>query len=96
VADHLEVTELVSNHMEIRDDRTTGKLQSPVIGGNLAADWARRFAEEEGLDLAASAAYGGQADDGLLLSAAGFPCAVHPDRELRQMARDLNWPVVEG
>ena len=35
-------------------------------------------------------------DDQLLLSAIGLPCAVHPDRQLRRVARDLDWPVVEG
>jgi phosphoserine phosphatase len=96
LANHLQVSDWVANRMEFEDGRAIGKLADPVVGGTLAADWVRRFAQEEGLDLASSAAYGGQGDDSLLLNTAGLPCAVYPDRELRQRARDLNWPVVEG
>lgn len=96
VAEHLGIEELVCNSMEIRDMKCTGRLEDPVIGGALAVDWARNFARQHGIDLTASLAYGAQGDDQLLLSAIGHPCAVHPDRQLRRMARDLSWPVVES
>ena len=40
-------------------------------------------------------AYGASAADSLLLSAIGQPCAVNPDRQLRRLAKDHDWPVVE-
>ena len=81
--------------MEIRDEKCTGRLEDPVIGGNVIGSWARSWAAEHGIDLGVCAAYGANADDGILLSSIGLPCAVHPDRQLRRMARDLEWPVVE-
>jgi HAD superfamily phosphoserine phosphatase-like hydrolase len=96
VFEHLGVDDLVCNSMEIRDGKATGRLHDPVIGGHVTVDWARRFAAENGIDLGASSGYGAQAEDGMLLASLGMPCAVHPDWQLRRMARDLSWPVVEG
>lgn len=95
VADHLRADHLVCNHLEMRNGRATGRLDGAVVtrfGGRLLRD----FAEEHGLDLGASSAYGASADDQVLLSAVELPCAVTPDRGLRRVALDLDWPVVEG
>lgn len=95
VAAHLRADALVSNHLEIRDGRATGRLEDPILsrfGGSLLREWAAR----EGFDLASCRAYGASADDQVLLSSIGWPCAVSPDRTLRRVARDLSWPVVEG
>lgn len=93
---HLGADDLVCNTMELRDGNATGRLRDPVIGGHVTVDWARRFALEHDIDLAASRGYGAQAEDGMLLASLGQACAVHPDWQLRRMARDLSWPVVEG
>ena len=54
------------------------------------------YAEEHGIDLDTSWAYGASAADALLLSAIGQPCAVNPDRQLRRIARDHQWAVIDG
>jgi phosphoserine phosphatase len=94
VGRHLRVDAVIANRLELRNGRATGRLQDPVVG-RLGGDRLRAFAESHGLDLARSRAYGATADDQLLLAAAGLPCAVAPDRALRRVARDLDWPVVE-
>ncbi len=96
LAQHLGVADYVCNRMEIQNGKCTGRLLDPVINGNLASRWAKSFAAEHDIDLARSCAYGSDADDGLLLESIGKPCAIHPDRQLRAMARDLDWPVLEG
>lgn len=95
LADALGVDDLVCNRLEMRKAKATGRLEEPVIGGNVAGQWARAFAAEQKIDLAHSLAYGASAADSLLLSAIGKPCAVNPDRQLRRIARDHDWPVVE-
>ncbi|HJK99455.1 MAG TPA: haloacid dehalogenase-like hydrolase [Polyangiaceae bacterium LLY-WYZ-14_1] len=95
LATHLGVPDLLANRLELRDGRVTGRLLDPVLAGAALVDGARRLAEELDVDLAGSAGYGATGDDGLLLGAVGLPCAVRPDRRLRQVARDLAWPVVE-
>ena len=85
---------VVANRMELRSGRATGRLEEPVVarfGGQRLKD----FAAHNGIDLAQSMAYGAAEADAALLAAAGLPCAVHPDRGLRRMARDLDWPILE-
>lgn len=95
LADHLRADVLVSNVLEMRGGRATGRLQDPVVA-RLGGQLLRGIADRHGLDLDRSRAYGAQGDDQLLLSSIGLPCAVHPDAELRRVAKDLDWPVVEG
>lgn len=95
VAEHLRADHLVCNHLEMRNGKATGRLEGSVVtrfGGRRL----REFATKYGIDLAASSAYGASVDDQVLLSAVELPCAVHPDRALRRVATDLDWPVVEG
>lgn len=95
LADQLGADELLCNRLEMRDHRATGRLLDPVIS-RLGGRRLRELAEQRGLDLAASSAYGALETDAALLSSIGLPCALHPDRGLRRVARDLDWPVVEG
>ena len=95
VAELLEADDLICNRLEMRKGKATGRLEDPVIGGNVTGQWARAFAEEHDIDLSASWAYGATAVDSLLLSAIGQPCVVNPDRQLRRLAKDHDWPVVD-
>lgn len=95
LAEKLGADDLICNRLEMRKGKATGRLEDPVIGGNVTGQWARAFAQEHGIDLMASWAYGASAADSLLLSAIGQPCAVNPDRQLRRLAKDHSWPVVE-
>ncbi len=95
LAKHLGADDLICNRLELRKNKATGKLEEPVIGGNVAGQWAREFASEHAIDLSQSWAYGASAADSLLMSALGQPCAVNPDRQLRRLAKDHSWPVVE-
>jgi phosphoserine phosphatase len=91
----LKADHLLANRPELRNGRATGRLVDPVVahfGGRPLRD----FAAQHDLDLAASRAYGSAASDQVLLSALPWPCAVHPDRVLRRVARELDWPVVEA
>ena len=83
------------NRMELRNGVATGRLVEPVIS-RVGGAWLREFADERGLDLAASCGYGASSSDSMMLSAVGLPCAVQPDRGLRRIARDLDWPVMEA
>ncbi len=95
LADQLGADDLVCNRLELKRSKATGRLEDPVVGGNLSGQWARAFAADHGIDLDKSWAYGASAADSLLLSAIGKPCAVNPDRQLRRLAKDHDWPVVE-
>jgi len=95
LARKLRADHLFCNRMELRDGVATGRLVEPVIS-RVGGAWLRAFADERGVDLGSSCAYGTSGLDSMMLSAVGLPCAVQPDRALRRMARDLDWPVMEA
>ena len=53
------------------------------------------IALEQGYDLAACYAYSDSASDLPMLEAVGHPVAVNPEPELRLIAQERGWPVVE-
>jgi len=89
------VDALVCNKLEFRDGLATGRLFEPVIGGHDGGRFLTRYAQEHGIDLAASTAYGAHGPDVLLMTAVGRPCAVNPDFTLRRAAREAGWPVMD-
>jgi phosphoserine phosphatase len=92
---HLRADVVLANRLELLNDRATGRLSDPVVarlGGAVLRDVARAHR----IDLARSRAYGAQGSDQVLLSSIGWPCAVRPDRVLRRVALDLDWPVLES
>ncbi len=54
----------------------------------------RELAGERGFDLAVSTAYSDSHTDLPFLEAVGNPVAVNPDRELRRIAEERDWPVL--
>lgn len=55
----------------------------------------RLEAERRGLELSASYAYSDSITDRTMLEAVGYPVAVNPDRELRALAVEHQWPVAD-
>ncbi|MCO4745436.1 MAG: haloacid dehalogenase-like hydrolase [Proteobacteria bacterium] len=96
VADQISADELLCNQLEFNASGATGRLREPRVSSHLSGQGLRSYAATHGIDLARSAAYGSSAADSLLLSAVGLPCAAHPDRALRRVARDYDWPIVEA
>jgi len=89
------VDALLCNRLEYRGGQATGKLCDPVIGGHDGGQFLARYAQEQGIDLARSTAYGAHGPDVLLMTSVGRPCAVNPDFTLRRAARDAGWPVMD-
>lgn len=96
LARDLQVDDLICNRLELRNHKATGKLIAPIVAGTMSGQWANQYAQDHHLDLSQSSAYGGLVQHSVLLSAIGKPCTVNPDRAMRSMARNLNWPIVEG
>ena len=83
----------VATRLETDDEgRFTGRIERSLLPGAkgeaLEAD-----AAEHGIDLARSWAYSDSISDRPMLEAVGHPVAVNPDRELRRLAAELDWPV---
>ncbi|MCA9568794.1 MAG: HAD family phosphatase [Myxococcales bacterium] len=95
LARDLGVADWRANRLELRNGRATGRLMDPVVS-TLAGSELREWADTHGLDLRQSSGYGASAEDAVLLSAVGLPCAVGPDRGLRRLASEHGWPVVNA
>ena len=96
LADDLDADEILCNRLEMRNERTTGRLLDPVLGGFLPASWLNDWAATRQIDLTQSLAYASTEADAGLLGAVGRPCVVRPELSLRRLARDHDWPEVEG
>jgi HAD superfamily hydrolase (TIGR01490 family) len=78
---------------EVVDGVYTGRALRACHGPAKAAA-IRELAAREGLDLSSSTAYSDSHTDLPFLEAVGSPVAVNPDRPLRQIARERQWPVL--
>jgi HAD superfamily hydrolase (TIGR01490 family) len=65
------------------------------LHGDAKAEAVRQLAVERGLDLEASTAYSDSYTDLPFLETVGIPVAANPDRELRRIAGERGWGVVE-
>lgn len=79
---------------EVEDGVYTGRSLRPAHGEGKAAA-IHELAREEQIDLSASTAYSDSHTDLPFLEAVGNPVAVNPDRELRRIALERGWPVLE-
>ena len=84
----------IGSTCEIVDGVYTGRSLRGAHGEGKAAA-IRELAEQEGLDLAASTAYSDSHTDLPFLEAVGNAVVVNPDRELRLIADDRGWPMLE-
>lgn len=90
----LGVTDVIATRMAVADGRYTGEVEFYAAGPG-KVDAVRTLAVERGYDLAESYAYSDSISDGPLLEAVGHPSAVNPDRALRRLAMERDWPVLE-
>jgi HAD superfamily hydrolase (TIGR01490 family) len=88
-ADQVVATRLVSV-----DGRYTGEIEFYAYGENKSVA-VREMAAAGGYDLADCYAYSDSVTDLPMLEAVGHPTAVNPDRALRKVAAEREWPVRE-
>jgi putative phosphoserine phosphatase / 1-acylglycerol-3-phosphate O-acyltransferase len=95
-ADLLGLDGVVATRYGVNADGTyDGTLAGPFVwsSGKLAA--VRAWAEQAGIDLAASYAYSDSVYDTPLLAAVGHPFVVNPDPRMVLMAAARRWPTID-
>lgn len=85
----------LGSRSEIVDGRYTGRPAGPFNYREGKVVSMREVAEREGIDLDASYAYSDSESDLPMLRAVRHPIVVNPDRELRRIALQEGWEVVE-
>lgn len=92
IAAALGVRECVATRLEVVNGVYTGEVPFFCRGGNKAAEL-RRIAADRGYDLSRCYAYSDSGTDEPMLSVVGHPVAVNPDKPLRKIAEERDWPI---
>ena len=93
IAKKLGLTGAMGTVAEHIDGVYTGRLVGEVLHGQAKAEAVAALAAREGLELSRCAAYSDSSNDIPLLSLVGDPCAINPDRPLRDVARERGWRI---
>nr|WP_245658427.1 HAD-IB family hydrolase [Microtetraspora malaysiensis] len=93
IAQRLGLTGALGTVAETADGVYTGRLVGDLLHGPAKAEAIRALARREGLDLSHCSAYSDSANDLPMLSLVGSPCAVNPDSELREHAKENGWRI---
>ena len=89
----LGVDRVVATRLEIVDGHYTGEIEYYAYAEEKARAIAA-LAESEGYDLAECFGYSDSITDVHMLEVVGHPFAVNPDKELRRVATERDWPVL--
>jgi HAD superfamily hydrolase (TIGR01490 family) len=89
----LGASEVIASQMEVSDGRYTGEMVFWAYG-EAKASRVRELASRRGYWLPDCYAYSDSVTDLPMLEAVGHPRAVNPDRALRRIARERQWPVL--
>ncbi|UYM06943.1 HAD family hydrolase [Solicola gregarius] len=93
IASRLGLTGALGTVAEHRDGIYTGRLIGEMLHGPAKAEALLALAQREQLDLDRCSAYSDSSNDLPMLSLVGDPCAVNPDRKLREHARTHGWRI---
>jgi HAD superfamily hydrolase (TIGR01490 family) len=93
IGELLGVDAVIATQLSIVEGRYTGEIDFYAYAENKAAA-IEELAERRGYDLSRSYAYSDSITDVHMLEIVGHPHAVNPDKELRRIARENQWPVL--
>ena len=94
IAEELGFDGALGTQCEVKDGVYTGRAIRALHAEN-KAECVRDLAASRGFELAECTAYSDSHTDLPFLEAVGHPVAVNPDRELRRIAVERGWPVLE-
>ena len=96
IAAELGLTGAIGTLAEVREDKYTGLLESPITHGVQKASRVQAMLAEQGLSAGDCWAFTDSVNDLPLLTSVGHPVVVNPDRYLRRLAELNDWPVLPG
>jgi HAD superfamily hydrolase (TIGR01490 family) len=94
IAEELGFDGALGTTCEVVDGAYTGRALR-ALHAEAKAECVRELAASRGFDLEDCTAYSDSHTDLPFLEAVGKPVAVNPDRELRRVAAERGWPVLE-
>jgi len=94
IGQRLGVDLAIGTQVAIEEGQYTGEILFYAYGPN-KAEAMKTLADERGYDLAESYAYSDSHTDLPMLEVVGHPIAVNPDAELRKIAGENEWPILD-
>ena len=96
VGQRLDIPYVIGTKLEVINGKYTGKVVKPLCFGGNKAKFFKDFINQNGLEIDSSSsfAYADTIFDLPLLKLAGNPVAVHPDKDLRQLAEHNGWQIL--
>jgi HAD superfamily hydrolase (TIGR01490 family) len=94
IGERLGVDFAVGTQLVVEDGRYTGEILFYAYGEGKAQAM-RDLARERGYDLTTCFAYTDSITDLPMLDIVGFPTAVNPDADLRRLALERQWPILD-
>lgn len=95
VAVYLGFDSIIATVLEISDGRYTGNISGEYCVGAGKIPFMREFCADRGSDLDESYYYGDSIADLPVLEAVGNPVVVNPRENLRRIALERGWPVMD-
>jgi putative phosphoserine phosphatase / 1-acylglycerol-3-phosphate O-acyltransferase len=89
----LDIENVLVTEVEDEDGILTGRVRGPILWGPGKAQAVREFADDRGIDLAESYAYGNGREDVFYLEVVGRPHPLNPDAGLTTEALARGWPI---
>ena len=94
IGELLGADRVIATRMVVADGKYTGVIEEYAYGPHKATA-ITALAAAEGYDLQASYGYSDSITDEPMLAAVGHPFAVNPDKALRRLALERDWPVLD-
>jgi HAD superfamily hydrolase (TIGR01490 family) len=94
VCEMLQIPHVLCTRLESKDGLLTGKLDGPACYGEGKCFWAKRFANEHGIDISRSYFYTDSYSDLPMLELVGEKRPVNPDPRLSLEATRRGWTVL--
>ncbi len=95
IADHFDVDIALTPQLREESGQFTGELTTAPLIGEQKAEAVQVFAEQHGISLKDSYAYGDSQSDLPMLECVGNPVVVNPGKALRQKALASGWEMHE-
>nr|WP_245603682.1 HAD-IB family hydrolase [Intrasporangium oryzae] len=95
IAEELGLEGAVATRSELEDGRYTGRLVGEFCYGAGKVVEIEKLAAERGYDLDRCSAFSDSVSDLPMMERVGTAVAVNPDKELRELAHERGWRVVE-
>jgi|WetSurMetagenome_2_1015567.scaffolds.fasta_scaffold272450_1 HAD superfamily hydrolase (TIGR01490 family) len=98
IGERLQAAGTAGTEAAVEHGRYTGRISSPVVIGREKADRTRALVSELGVevDWRESFAYADSYHDLPFMELTGHPVAVHPDAELKRVALERGWMILDG